>query len=510
MLRDNNEKKIVLSLVTVLFFVVNFATLKDGHNWGDDFAQYVLCAKNIADHRTYTDGIMLDNPTIYPPGFPLLLAPLIKIFGIDFKILKSLNIIFWFLSALIFYALARKRLPEDIAVLSYVLLLSSSFFFTYKQNILSDIPFVFFCLLSLWLWERSPVNQASPSPPRTALPFAIFLIVMSFTLLIRSAGLALFVAGILYFLIGERNYRKAALCVLALFITMILQTAWIGTNPGFLTTFVNNSPETVIGSIKSNFSIVFLSTLFFFLPAYNAISLNLFFALAPFIKTISPLLLIFFLGVFFYRIKKRSLSPAGYFFSSSLCLALLWSVFAHPVDAFVRFILPIAALLLLYFSQFWLYLGKKIQFKRADLAAMLSLKIILIFLIFVNVSNTISVFNFNDDVLKKRAVQELTGWLEDNTKSGDHFMFWKPRALTLLTGRVGTPHWIDSPADWEERVNRFDIRCLIMSKRGDTELIKALDQKPDFYETVWENNAFKIYRVKDYLFLEKAELKRQE
>ena len=39
MLKKINETKTILWLTGLLFFIVNFVTLKDGHNWGDDFAQ---------------------------------------------------------------------------------------------------------------------------------------------------------------------------------------------------------------------------------------------------------------------------------------------------------------------------------------------------------------------------------------------------------------------------------------------------------------------------------------
>ena len=89
---------IILLIVASIF--LNITTLKDGHNWGADFAQYIIHAKNVLAHKPFTDGVMLDNPFSYPPGFPWLIAPVIKIFGVNFIILKFLNIIFWYLSLL--------------------------------------------------------------------------------------------------------------------------------------------------------------------------------------------------------------------------------------------------------------------------------------------------------------------------------------------------------------------------------------------------------------------------
>src|SRR5689334_3374691 len=84
-------------------FLIQIDTLYDGHNWGGDFAHYILSAKNLLDGRPYNDHIMLNMTITYPPGFPFLLMPLIKIFGINLKILKLLNVIFWYLSIVCAY-----------------------------------------------------------------------------------------------------------------------------------------------------------------------------------------------------------------------------------------------------------------------------------------------------------------------------------------------------------------------------------------------------------------------
>src|SRR5437899_2145553 len=56
--------------VAAVVGAVSVVTLKDGHNWGDDFAQYLLFA------RTYASG-HLEHPGLAttPPLFSLVLAP---------------------------------------------------------------------------------------------------------------------------------------------------------------------------------------------------------------------------------------------------------------------------------------------------------------------------------------------------------------------------------------------------------------------------------------------------
>lgn len=70
-----------------------------GQGWGDDFAQYLHHALNIATGKPYKQtGHLLNpyyqiGPETYPPVFPLLLAPVVKAVGIwDFATLKLVGI----------------------------------------------------------------------------------------------------------------------------------------------------------------------------------------------------------------------------------------------------------------------------------------------------------------------------------------------------------------------------------------------------------------------------------
>ena len=59
-------------------------TRRPGHDWGDDFAQYLRHARNLATGQPYKQSGHLLNPRyqigpeVYPPVFPLLLAPVLS------------------------------------------------------------------------------------------------------------------------------------------------------------------------------------------------------------------------------------------------------------------------------------------------------------------------------------------------------------------------------------------------------------------------------------------------
>ena len=78
------KQKIFMALAILLLLPLFFLNVKTSHDWGDDFAQYLIQAKNIVHHHSQTDNSLIYNGQVncyslpaYPVGFPLLLKPFI-------------------------------------------------------------------------------------------------------------------------------------------------------------------------------------------------------------------------------------------------------------------------------------------------------------------------------------------------------------------------------------------------------------------------------------------------
>src|SRR4030095_10168865 len=95
----------------------SFINIRYDHDWGDDFAMYILEAKKIATGQSLSDlGYVYDRlnagggPPAYPVGFPLLLAPVYYLFGISFRhfhyLMSALSAAF----ALLTFLYLRKRI----------------------------------------------------------------------------------------------------------------------------------------------------------------------------------------------------------------------------------------------------------------------------------------------------------------------------------------------------------------------------------------------------------------
>ncbi len=81
----------LLILIVLTSGIVGFLTLTRGHDWGDDFAAYIMQAQSIADGKMQqlvqrsTFAVEASSgrfgPVTLPWGFPLLLAPVYALFG---------------------------------------------------------------------------------------------------------------------------------------------------------------------------------------------------------------------------------------------------------------------------------------------------------------------------------------------------------------------------------------------------------------------------------------------
>lgn len=471
--------KCFAGILVALSLVANIVTLKDGHNWGDDFAQYILNAQNIAQGKPYGSGIMLENPTIYPPGFSLILAPVVKMAGVDFPTLKFLNLVFWYLALFFLYHIFSRHLGAKATLGSIVFLAWSSFFFVYKQNVLSDIPF--FCLIC---WAFFAFERYGFSPQ--------LMLIMSAALWVRSAGGLLFGAAVIYFLLIERDARKTLGVLLVFALNEWCLYQWMGYHPGFLTTITGNS-QIFLHSVLTNFSTAFRSLWYLVCPGQTLLSGVMFKAVDTIVAFGAPIIYVLLLVGFLWQLLKRKLSFLECFSFLYVSFFIFWSGFYMPPDAFTRFILPLAPIVFISAPRCVNAAGALRPLARS------ALRIVFLVLLGVNVSNIYINWAFNDDMIGTRQTREMAAWVKDNLGPQEHFMFSKPRALALLTGRVGTAPIIYSGVGVQQIYKRskdLHIPYLVLFRgAAGTDLLHRLEQKGGRLELAWENGTFSIFKM---------------
>jgi hypothetical protein len=184
----------------VLFCIpLFFLNVRDVHSWGDDFAQYVKEGQNFAHGLPYYQSQYVYNdlnyefgPPSYPPGFPLLLAPVIKSGGLAVR--PMLYLISICMAGLMFalFAFFRKYMGSLSALCLAIAGTYSGYLIDLKANILADIPLTLFT--TLYLLVRNS--------PRLSIGRIVLLILLAvMAMLIRSQAIVLLMAELVFFLI---------------------------------------------------------------------------------------------------------------------------------------------------------------------------------------------------------------------------------------------------------------------------------------------------------------------
>ena len=497
---------LILILCFLIPIIINIITVNDGHNWGGDFSHYIRYAQNIISHKPYESDIILEPTFSYPPGFSLLIAPLIKVFGVNFKLLKFPNIFFWYATIFLLYLVFVKQIGKPLAFLCCCFLAVSSEFFIFKQNVLSDIPFLFFETCAVYLFIRYCDDTKIPLSPLKYRPFLLFLIFLAYALWIRSAGIVLFFSTIFYLLVVRRDFKASLWVIVTLCIAVSLQLLFFKAHAHSFK-YIYHFPVEFFLKVISDGSLPLRTIAWILVPAQTRLTGSIFLSIEKGLHVMAPFLYLM-IGVIFVRKAKRgTISYIGCFVVFFLVLMIFWTGFKDFPQRIARMMLPILGPSLMIIIGSILSLGRRIfPAKMSALYIETGIKTILILIIFLNIFNIGANYRFNDDVLFRESEQELFAWVRGNIQIHDHFMFAKPRVLNLMTQRVGTLIWSDDPSPDKSVIHRIydlDISHLIFNKGTDAVHIQNFQGNKEFCHLVWENEFFKIFKIQQDVFVNK-------
>ncbi len=185
--------------ILVVFCYIQIGVISNGHEWAGDFAAYLMQAQSILDGTTenyvelntftmnYSSVPMA--PITYPWGYPLLLALVIKFTGMKLFQLKLLNAFFYlvFLGVL-WYGFgkyhSRKWLLCLVALFAF-----NPRMITFQNMLISDIPFLLFSTLSLFMMNRIFVQRQLIVNP--VFDFVFLGLIITSSYLIRKNGVLL-------------------------------------------------------------------------------------------------------------------------------------------------------------------------------------------------------------------------------------------------------------------------------------------------------------------------------
>jgi hypothetical protein len=185
----------------VAYAVLGMATLTSSHEWGDDWAQYVLHARNIVTGIPYGDTGYIFNPDApyvgppeYPPGLPLLLAPVVAMSGLDIVALKAVCFLCFIGMLPIAYRVLARPFGRKAAFTAVVLFALHEQVWTLRQYIGSEEPYMLLSMLTLWYASRDRPDSAGT---RTVAAGVVVGVLAFASVACRSIGVALLPALLL-------------------------------------------------------------------------------------------------------------------------------------------------------------------------------------------------------------------------------------------------------------------------------------------------------------------------
>jgi len=155
---------LVFAMLIVSSSLLLGAGIHHEHDWGDDFAAYIMQARSLVEGNSSAllaeTRFMIEQsssfwvPVAYPWGFPTLLSPLYALFGVNMLALKMVNLV-CYLGFLAVVWFAWPRCHSNTSRFVFVALFAwNSFLQEFMNQVLSDIPFLLFSTLSIILIGR--------------------------------------------------------------------------------------------------------------------------------------------------------------------------------------------------------------------------------------------------------------------------------------------------------------------------------------------------------------------
>ncbi|MFI5171174.1 MAG: hypothetical protein ACHQFW_02230 [Chitinophagales bacterium] len=472
----------ILSLLLIIG-TFSICTIKKGHNWGDDFALYIKHASNIVHGDPYgeTGSIIHEyagtySPQNYPPGFPILLAPVYAFFGLNFIAMKVYMVLWLVLFLGLIWIYFKDKLYFHWNLIIIIIIGLSPFFREMKESVVSDLPAGCFILLTLIIDEKRRL-----APERRKYLYLLSIVIW-FGAAIRVAGILILPAILMYELIKFRKFKKLSWSM-ALIVAGLFGLQWL--------VFPANNYMNIIASPFMHLTGGEILNGIFdratnYLSAFSGVTHIAF--LTPGNSDLNHLVHWFFhvtAAVGFYLKVRNKFSPADLFVVFYLLL-----IFIFPGYQGTRYLIPVIP----FYFFYSMYCLQKIQFKWISASA-ISIVLILLFFIYNDDHNRMP--KDESDGVESQPAQETFQFLKSETPATSVFMSSKPRAFCLFTERKGVVYPDQySTYRFFEVLDKYHIDYIIRGKYDPAFYVNELEENlSDKFAPVFTNSMFTIYRV---------------
>jgi 4-amino-4-deoxy-L-arabinose transferase-like glycosyltransferase len=468
--------------VIALVGIGYLATIRTGHDWGDDFAQYISHARNLAEGRPYADTGYIYNPAFatmgprtYPPVFPLLLAPVYRLFGLDLFALKVEMVLFFTGFLAVFYAVFRRELPAPYLIAMIALLALNPYLWDYKDRVVSEYPFLFFLYLVFFFFQQAQ-NDGRPWQ--------------------RSCW-ALGAGGALYVACGVRSVGIVFVpCLLLDMWRQRRRSGWIG-----IWAVVVFAAGVVVQRLLLPFEGSYFDQMRFDPVQFGRNAVWLFTSVGLFVdngRTAAGLVLssvvVGGLGAvgYFSRLRQGA-TCRELFLAAYLAAMVIWPT----TESTVRYLAPLAPLALVYVCHGLRCVGARLGLWWEYVpAAALALGILAISLIQYRNCD----FGALREGIGKQESTALFDYVRWQTRPDAILLFQKPRVLALLTGRRAAANHIPADdADLWRYLHAIGATHVVVDHEVFTNRPNVLGpfvrRYPDRLRAVYANRDFTVYAL---------------
>jgi hypothetical protein len=214
----------LFSLVFFCCYVLVGFTITNSIGWDSDSYSYIFQAKSIVEGNpsaylqefgflnkaTLLIGRIPPGPLAYPWGYPMLLAPLYALSGLDLTVLKLAGIAFFTLFSIVLL-MGFKKYHKGVWLYIFVfLVMFNPFLVHWVDKILSDIPFLFVSTISVLFMGRLIIEKRTVISP--ICDHILLGIILASAFFIRSNGIlilcTLFATQVLASILEMRRSRR--------------------------------------------------------------------------------------------------------------------------------------------------------------------------------------------------------------------------------------------------------------------------------------------------------------
>jgi hypothetical protein len=207
----------IVIAVSIALSLLRFNSFQTG-TWVDD-AHYIVLAESIATGQGYRNINYPDAPAAraFPPGWPLLLSPLVALFPSTYLPLKIFSFLFWLGAISLLYRLFATRLKSPYLQILITLIAFNPMLIGISVMVMSEATYLFFSFLFLNL-----VDRLNTSKGKDHLLIIAIVAVGIYSQLLRTLGLSLLISLIIYLLV-KHQFKKLVFVLVIVSLGLIPQ-----------------------------------------------------------------------------------------------------------------------------------------------------------------------------------------------------------------------------------------------------------------------------------------------